>query len=41
MEGSHGETVFDSLNLNPQLFINSVVNVVNDVVDEAFESYKQ
>ncbi|XP_019439115.1 PREDICTED: protein MIS12 homolog isoform X2 [Lupinus angustifolius] len=39
MEGSESETVFESLNLNPQLFINQVLNTVDDVVDEAFDFF--
>ncbi|ESQ44544.1 hypothetical protein EUTSA_v10003465mg [Eutrema salsugineum] len=39
MEGSKSEAVFDSMNLNPQLFINETINTVNDVVDEAFDLY--
>ncbi|KAG9446062.1 hypothetical protein H6P81_012190 [Aristolochia fimbriata] len=40
MEGSHSEAVFDSLNLNPQMFVNEVINTVDGLVDEAFESYE-
>lgn len=40
MEGSKGEAVFDSLNLNPQLFINEALNVVDDLVDDAFDFYQ-
>lgn len=36
MEGSQSEAVFESLNLKPQLFINEVLNSVDDLVDEAF-----
>ncbi|XP_024030331.1 protein MIS12 homolog isoform X1 [Morus notabilis] len=39
MEGTDSEAVFDSLNLNPQLFINEVFNTVDDLVDEAFNYY--
>ncbi|CAL0330564.1 unnamed protein product [Lupinus luteus] len=39
MEGSESEAVFESLNLNPQLFINQVLNTVDDVVDEAFNFF--
>ncbi|CAK9147869.1 unnamed protein product [Ilex paraguariensis] len=41
MEGSGSETIFDSLNLKPQLFINEVLNCVDDLVDEAFEFFHQ
>ncbi|KAJ0105667.1 hypothetical protein Patl1_19011 [Pistacia atlantica] len=41
MEGSEGEAVFNSLNLNPQLFINEALNTVDDLVDEAFDFYLQ
>uniref|UniRef100_A0A1D1YST3 Zinc finger MYND domain-containing protein 10 n=1 Tax=Anthurium amnicola TaxID=1678845 RepID=A0A1D1YST3_9ARAE len=37
MEGSESEAVFDSYNLNPQLFINEVLNIVDDLVDDAFD----
>ncbi|XP_022134693.1 protein MIS12 homolog [Momordica charantia] len=40
MEGSKGEAVFDSLNLNPQLFINEALNLVDDLVDDAFDFYQ-
>ena len=40
MEGSKGEEVFDSLNLNPQLFINEALNIVDDLVDDAFDFYQ-
>lgn len=39
MEGSKGEAVFDSMNLNPQLFINATLNTVDDIVGEAFDFY--
>ncbi|XP_042483080.1 protein MIS12 homolog [Macadamia integrifolia] len=41
MEGSESEAIFDSFNLNPQLFINEVLNAVDDMVDGAFEFYEQ
>lgn len=41
MEGSESEAVFDSLNLNPQLFINEVLNAVDDMVQGAFDFYHQ
>ncbi|XP_050936998.1 protein MIS12 homolog [Cucumis melo] len=40
MEGSKGESVFNSLNLNPQLFINEALNTVDDLVDDAFDFYQ-
>lgn len=40
MEGSKGEAVFDSLNLNPQLFINEALNIVDDLLDDAFDFYQ-
>ncbi|MED6151823.1 hypothetical protein PIB30_086059, partial [Stylosanthes scabra] len=39
MEGSESEAIFESLNLNPQLFVNEVLNTVDDVVDEAFDFF--
>ncbi|KAJ0048876.1 hypothetical protein Pint_16362 [Pistacia integerrima] len=41
MEGIESEAVFNSLNLNPQLFINEALNTVDDLVDEAFDFYLQ
>ncbi|MQL81315.1 hypothetical protein Taro_013771 [Colocasia esculenta] len=41
MEGSRSEAVFDSYGLNPQLFINEVLNTVDDLVDEAFDFCQQ
>ncbi|CAN4086200.1 unnamed protein product [Withania somnifera] len=41
MEGSESEKVFDSLNLNPQLFINEALNCVDDLVDDAFDFFHQ
>ena len=41
MEGSESEAIFESLNLNPQLFINEVLNCVDDLVDEAFTFFNQ
>lgn len=41
MEISESQKVFDSLNLNPQLFINEVLNAVDDTVDGAFEFYEE
>lgn len=39
MQGSDSEAVFDSLNLKPQLFINEVLNAVDDMVEGAFDFY--
>lgn len=41
MEGSESEAVFESLKLKPQLFINEVLNCVDDLVDEAFTFFHQ
>ncbi|XP_044476607.1 protein MIS12 homolog isoform X2 [Mangifera indica] len=41
MKGSESEAVFNSLNLNPQLFINEALNTVDDLVDDAFDFYQQ
>lgn len=43
MEGSEreSEVIFESLNLNPQLFINEVLNSVDDLVDEAFNCFQE
>ncbi|XVF54530.1 hypothetical protein PTKIN_Ptkin05aG0188100 [Pterospermum kingtungense] len=41
MEGSESEAIFDSLNLNPQLFINETLNTVDDLVNDAFDFYLQ
>ncbi|XP_056170772.1 protein MIS12 homolog isoform X3 [Syzygium oleosum] len=41
MEGSESEAMFESLNLKPQLFINEVVNSVDDLLDEALLFYHQ
>ncbi|XP_050379225.1 protein MIS12 homolog [Argentina anserina] len=41
MEGSESEAVFDSVNLNPQLFINEVINTVDDLVDDAFNYFHE
>ncbi|CAE6200911.1 unnamed protein product [Arabidopsis arenosa] len=38
MEGSKSEAVFDSMNLNPQIFINETINSVEDYVDAALIS---
>ncbi|XP_059644300.1 protein MIS12 homolog [Cornus florida] len=39
MECSESEAIFNSLNLNPQLFINEVLNLVDDLVDGAFDFF--
>ncbi|KAJ0436696.1 hypothetical protein HanHA300_Chr16g0593621 [Helianthus annuus] len=36
MEGSESEAIFDSYNLNPQLFINAALNIVDELIDSAF-----
>ncbi|XP_009337685.2 protein MIS12 homolog [Pyrus x bretschneideri] len=41
MEGSESEAAFNSLNLNPQLFINDVLNITDDLVDDAFDHFLQ
>ncbi|GLU20294.1 hypothetical protein SLE2022_365020 [Rubroshorea leprosula] len=41
MEGSESEAIFESLNVNPQLFINDVLNTVDDLVRDAFDYYLQ
>ncbi|XP_031472935.1 protein MIS12 homolog [Nymphaea colorata] len=40
MEGTKSEAVFDSLNVNPQLFVNEVLNSVDDIVDGGFKFYE-
>ncbi|KAJ0967402.1 hypothetical protein J5N97_024319 [Dioscorea zingiberensis] len=37
MEGSESEAVFDACNLNPQRFINEVLNAADDLLDGAFQ----
>ncbi|CAA7390600.1 unnamed protein product [Spirodela intermedia] len=41
MEGSESEAVFDTFSLKPQLFINEVLNIVDDLVDDAFDFCKE
>ncbi|KAK1388044.1 2-aminoethanethiol dioxygenase-like [Heracleum sosnowskyi] len=41
MEGSESEAIFDSLNLNPQLFLNEILNRVDDLVDGALQCFHQ
>ncbi|KAL6182959.1 hypothetical protein ACLB2K_044370 [Fragaria x ananassa] len=41
MEGSESEAVYDSVGLNPQLFINEVINTVDDLVDDAFNYFHE
>ncbi|XP_073128568.1 protein MIS12 homolog [Henckelia pumila] len=39
MEGSESEAIFESFNLCPQLFINEVLNIVDDLFDKAFDYF--
>ncbi|KAG5027885.1 hypothetical protein JHK87_011399 [Glycine soja] len=41
MEGSESEAVFGALYLNPQLFCNEVLNIIDDVLQEAFNFFFQ
>lgn len=41
MEGSESEAIFESMNVNPQLFINTVLNSVDDLLDGAFDHFHQ
>ncbi|TYG92569.1 hypothetical protein ES288_A11G041900v1 [Gossypium darwinii] len=41
MEDSESEAIFDTLNLNPQLFINETLNTVDDLLNDAFDFYLQ
>ncbi|XP_052182979.1 protein MIS12 homolog [Diospyros lotus] len=41
MEGGESAAIFESLSLNPQLFINEVFNSVDDLVDGAFDYFNQ
>ncbi|KAI0519345.1 hypothetical protein KFK09_006789 [Dendrobium nobile] len=41
MEGSKGDEAFEALGLKPQLLINDILNMVDDVVDAAFGFYHQ
>ncbi|KAI3777489.1 hypothetical protein L1987_47289 [Smallanthus sonchifolius] len=41
MEASESEAIFDSLNLNPQLFVNSALNIVDELIDSAFSHLHQ
>nr|AFK36147.1 unknown [Lotus japonicus] len=41
MEGSESEAVLESLNLNPRLYLNEVLNTVDDVVQQAFNFFYQ
>ncbi|CAI9259636.1 unnamed protein product [Lactuca saligna] len=41
MDGSESETIFDSLNLNPQLFINAALNIVDELIQSAFDHLHQ
>ncbi|XP_038976470.1 protein MIS12 homolog [Phoenix dactylifera] len=41
MEGGESEAVFEAFNLNPQRFINEVLNAVDDMLDGAFDFFLQ
>ncbi|XP_008783736.2 protein MIS12 homolog [Phoenix dactylifera] len=41
MEGGESEAVFAAFNLNPQRFINEVLNAVDDMLDGAFDFFLQ
>ncbi|RZC80194.1 hypothetical protein C5167_042770 [Papaver somniferum] len=41
MQGTESEKVFEGLNLNPQLFVDEVINRIDDTVDGAFEFFQQ
>uniref|UniRef100_A0A7N0R8A9 Uncharacterized protein n=1 Tax=Kalanchoe fedtschenkoi TaxID=63787 RepID=A0A7N0R8A9_KALFE len=41
MAGSESEAVFNSFNLNPQVFVNEILNSVDDTLDGAFRYYHQ
>nr|KAJ0211524.1 hypothetical protein LSAT_V11C400201680 [Lactuca sativa] len=41
MESSESEPIFDSLNLNPQLFINAALNIVDELIQSAFDHLHQ
>ncbi|XP_020591648.1 protein MIS12 homolog [Phalaenopsis equestris] len=41
MEGSKGEEAFEALGLNPQLLINDILNMIDDMVESAFDFYHQ
>ncbi|KAI3907699.1 hypothetical protein MKW98_016343 [Papaver atlanticum] len=41
MEGTKSEKVFEELSLNPQLFVNEVINRIDDTVDGALEFFQQ
>ncbi|KAL7603356.1 hypothetical protein Lser_V15G18584 [Lactuca serriola] len=41
MERSESEAIFDSLNLKPQLFINAALNIVDELIDSAFDHLHQ
>ena len=38
---SESKAIFGALNLNPQLFYNEVLNIVNNVLDKAFNIFYQ
>ncbi|KAL8056773.1 hypothetical protein ABFX02_04G140200 [Erythranthe guttata] len=41
MAADNSEAIFESLNLSPQLFINEVLNIVDDLLQEAFNFFLQ
>ncbi|RZC61094.1 hypothetical protein C5167_022862 [Papaver somniferum] len=41
MEGTESEKVFEKLNLNPQLFVNEVINRIDYTVDGDFEFFQE
>ncbi|ERN06568.1 hypothetical protein AMTRI_Chr01g112990 [Amborella trichopoda] len=40
MEEGECDAIFSSLNVNPQLFVNEILNSVDDVIDGGFEFYE-
>ena len=41
MEGRESESFFNSQKPKPQHFFNEVLNIVDDLVDEAFDSCRE
>ncbi|KAH6812245.1 hypothetical protein C2S51_026007 [Perilla frutescens var. frutescens] len=41
MEDCSSQSIFESLNLSPQLFTNEILNVVDDKLDQAFQFFLQ
>ncbi|XP_065860654.1 protein MIS12 homolog [Euphorbia lathyris] len=41
MEGSESEAVFESLNLNPRIILNEILNIVENLLDESFDYFHQ